>query len=115
MSQINREALHELVASVEAWREKFPSEMGDATQLAILIEEVGELARAILRGDRESASNEWADVLFVVLKLPLICNLDQSAMKTVAEKNNAKTTLTHYTNSEGKVVKRRYAQVRSTT
>ncbi|MDQ6963373.1 MAG: MazG nucleotide pyrophosphohydrolase domain-containing protein [Mariprofundales bacterium] len=112
---IDRKMLSEFVDSVESWRERFPSERGDATQIVILIEEIGELARAILRGDKESASEEWADALFVLLKIPYICELDTGALARVAAKNSAKTTINYYVNDEGKVVERGYVYLRSAT
>jgi len=50
--------------------------------MMVLMEEVGELAEAIRRGDRESASAEVADVAFMALSIANVLDVDvESAVR----------------------------------
>lgn len=103
---INRDYLEALVRSTEDWRERFPEEdKSAALQIAILTEELGEFAKEALRGNKANAAGEAADVLFIILKVFDMLNLDQHAMIEVAVKNDSKTRETHIVNEEGKIVR----------
>ncbi len=49
---------------------------GSLFLLAVLFEEVGELAEAVRKGDRKSVEEELADVLFMVLSLANLFDVD---------------------------------------
>ncbi len=52
---------------------------GAAFLALVLMEEVGELAEAIRRGDREGASAEVADVAFMALSIANVLEVDVEA------------------------------------
>ena len=78
------------------------------TRLSLLIEEVGEHATELNRGNLNEAMAELADVAFVVLGTLLV--LDESgrdASHQVTVKNNGKTAESHaLSQSSGKLVRR---------
>ena len=66
------------------------------SRLPFLIEEIGEHASAINRADDVNATEEMADILYIVLgTLVRLGRRGNYAMTQVAEKNNQKTTSTH--------------------
>lgn len=81
----------------------------DWQRLSILVEEVGEYASCINRGNDEEKLEELADVVYVALgTLELSGEAGRKALLRVANKNNAKTHDTHEFNPETrKLVKRR--------
>ena len=91
--------LEELQRRVDAWiREYGVRYFGELTNMAILTEEVGELARVMARrygdqsfkeGERDNLADEMADVLWV-----LVCLANQTGVDLTAavEANFAKKT-----------------------
>lgn len=91
--------LEELQRRVDAWiREYGVRYFGELTNMAILTEEVGELARVMARrygdqsfkeGERDNLADEMADVLWV-----LVCLANQTGIDLTAavEANFAKKT-----------------------
>lgn len=91
--------LEELQQRVDAWiREYGVRYFGELTNMAILTEEVGELARVMARrygdqsfkeGERDNLADEMADVLWV-----LVCLANQTGVDLTAavESNFAKKT-----------------------
>lgn len=91
--------LEELQRRVDAWiREYGVRYFGELTNMAVLTEEVGELARVIARrygdqsfkeGERDDLADEMADVLWV-----LVCLANQTGVDLTAavEANFAKKT-----------------------
>lgn len=91
--------LEELQRRVDAWiREYGVRYFGELTNMAILTEEVGELARVMARrygdqsfkeGERDNLADEMADVLWV-----LVCLANQTGVDLTAavETNFAKKT-----------------------
>jgi NTP pyrophosphatase (non-canonical NTP hydrolase) len=94
-----------LLDSVNSWRKRFPGEAQDMTQVLLLVEEIGEMARALLRGDIKEASLEAADALFVLIKIFDLLNLDDQALEVVAQKNDQKHPPIYTINPHGKVVR----------
>ena len=91
--------------------EEVPSADGLAalrSRLAFLIEETGEHAKELNRGELGNASKEMADVAFVAMGTLLVLDeMGVDACRTVAGKNNAKTVETHDVNAtSGKLVRR---------
>ena len=91
--------LEELQRRVDAWiREYGVRYFGELTNMAILTEEVGELARVMARrfgdqsfkeGERDDLADEMADVLWVLVCLANQTGVDLTA---AAEANFAKKT-----------------------
>lgn len=91
--------LEELQRRVDAWiREYGVRYFGELTNMAVLTEEVGELARVMVRrygdqsfkeGERDNLADEMADVLWV-----LVCLANQTGVDLTAavEANFAKKT-----------------------
>lgn len=52
------------------------SKSGELFLLAVLFEEVGELAEAVRKGDVEAVEEELADVLFMVLSMANLFDVD---------------------------------------
>ncbi len=77
-------------------------------RLPYLVEETGEHAGELNRGDLRKAALELADVTFVALgSLLLLDSFGKEACHVVAEKNDAKTAETHvFERSSGKLVRR---------
>lgn len=77
-------------------------------RLPLLMEEVGEHARELNRGNLDDAMTEMADVAFIVLGTLLV--LDEGgrrASNSVSRKNNGKTADTHVrVDTSGKLVQR---------
>jgi NTP pyrophosphatase (non-canonical NTP hydrolase) len=91
--------------------EEAPSADGLAalrSRLAFLIEETGEHARELNRGELGDASKEIADVAFVAMGTLLVLDgMGVDACRAVAGKNNAKTAETHAVDAtSGKLVRR---------
>ena len=117
-------ALAEMAASVYDFHERFavprvgrpPAEEGPAayglaalrSRLAFLIEETGEHAKELNRGELGDASKEIADVAFVAMGTLLVLDeMGVDACRAVAGKNNAKTAATHAVDAtSGKLVRR---------
>ncbi len=117
-------ALSEMAASVYDFHERFavprvgrpsaeegPSAYGLAalrSRLAFLIEETGEHARELNRGELGDASKEIADVAFVAMGTLLVLDeMGVDACRAVAGKNDAKTLETHAVDAtSGKLVRR---------
>ncbi len=78
------------------------------SRLAFLIEETGEHARELNRGELGDASKEIADVAFVAMGTLLVLDeMGVDACRAVAGKNNAKTVETHAVDAtSGKLVRR---------
>ena len=78
-------------------------------RLAFLMEEVGEHARGLNRGDLDEATLELADVAFVVMgSFATLGAAGERACLEVARKNDGKTRETHFVEeSSGKLVRRR--------
>ena len=78
------------------------------SRLAFLIEETGEHARELNRGELGDASKEIADVAFVAMGTLLVLDeMGVDACRAVAGKNNAKTAETHVVDAtSGKLVRR---------
>ena len=116
-------ALSELAASVYDFHQRFdvprigrrPAEEGPSAdglaalrnRLAFLIEETGEHAKELNRGELGDASNEIADVAFVAMGTLLVLDeMGVDACRAVAGMNNAKTAETHAVNAtSGKLVR----------
>ncbi|MCH7786131.1 MAG: nucleoside triphosphate pyrophosphohydrolase family protein [Chloroflexi bacterium] len=77
-------------------------------RLAFLMEEVGEHAKELNKGNLEDAAIELADVAFVVLGTVLTLDVSgEQACLVVARKNDSKTSETHaIEESSGKLVRR---------
>ena len=77
-------------------------------RLAFLMEEVGEHAKELNKGNLEAAAIELADVAFVVLGTVLTLDVSgEQACLVVARKNDSKTSETHaIEESSGKLVRR---------
>ncbi len=77
-------------------------------RLAFLMEEVGEHAKELNKGNLEDAAIELADVAFVVLGTVLTLDVSgEKACLAVAQKNDSKTSETHaIEESSGKLVRR---------
>ena len=78
-------------------------------RLALLMEELGEVAKDLNRGNVMDGVAEVADVAFVALGILYSTgSLGGGAAKAVALKNDAKTHTTHYFDRQtGKIIKRR--------
>ena len=78
------------------------------SRLAFLIEETGEHARELNRGELGNASVEMGDVAFVTMGTLLVLDrMGAEALRSVAAKNNAKTSETHRVDeTSGKLVRR---------
>ena len=90
--------------------EKEPSADGLAalrSRLAFLIEETGEHAKELNRGELGDASKEIADVAFVAMGTLLVLDeMGVDACRAVAGKNDAKTVETHAVDAtSGKLVR----------
>ncbi len=117
-------ALSEMAASVYDFHQRFdvprigrppaeerPSADGLAalrSRLAFLIEETGEHAKELNRGELGDASKEIADVADVAMGTLLVLDeMGVDACRAVAGKNNAKTVKTHAVDAtSGKLVRR---------
>ncbi len=117
-------ALSEMASSVYDFHQRFdvprigrltaeegPSADGLAalrSRLAFLIEETGEHAKELNRGELGDASKEIADVAFVAMGTLLVLDeIGVDACRAVAGKNNAKTAETHTVDAtSGKLVRR---------
>ena len=117
-------ALSEMARSVYDFHQRFdvprigrptaeagPSAVGLAalrSRLAFLIEETGEHAKELNRGELGDASKEIADVAFVAMGTLLVLDeMGVDACRAVAGKNNAKTAETHAVDAtSGKLVRR---------
>ncbi len=91
--------------------EQGPSSDGLAalrSRLAYLVEETGEHAKELNRGELGDASKEIADVAFVAMGTLLVLDeMGVDACRAVAGKNNAKTVETHAVDAtSGKLVRR---------
>ena len=77
-------------------------------RLSFLMEEVGEHAKELNKGNLEDAAIELADVAFVVLGTVLTLDVSgKQACLEVAKKNDSKTSETHeIEESSGKLVRR---------
>ena len=73
------------------------------------MEEAGEHARGLNRGDLDEATLELADVAFVAMgSLATLGAAGERACHEVARKNDGKTNETHFVEeSSGKIVRRR--------
>ncbi len=82
------------------------------SRLAFLMEEVGEHARELNRGNLPEAATELADVAFVALGSVLVLDaLGCDACLAVSRKNDGKTSETHAVDrTSGKLVRRQVAQ-----
>ena len=78
------------------------------SRLAFLVEETGEHAKELNRGELGDASTEMADVAFVAMGTLLVLDrLGGEALRSVAAKNNAKTLETHLVDeTSGKLVRK---------
>ena len=78
------------------------------SRLAFLVEETGEHAKELNRGELGDASIEMADVAFVAMGTLLVLDrMGAEAIRSVAAKNNAKTSKTHHVDeTSGKLVRR---------
>ena len=78
------------------------------SRLAFLIEETGEHAKELNRGELYDASIEMADVAFVAMGTLLVLDrMGTEAIRSVAAKNNAKTSETHHVDeTSGKLVRK---------
>ena len=112
-------ALSEMAGSVYDFHQRFgvprigrgPSADGLAalrSRLAFLIEETGEHAKELNRGELGEASKEIADVAFVAMGTLLVLDdMGVDSCRAVAGKNNAKTAETHAVDTtSGKLVRR---------
>lgn len=117
-------ALSEMAGSVYDFHQRFdvpridrpPAEEGPSSdglaalrsRLAYLIEETGEHAKELNRGELGDASKEIADVAFVAIGTLLVLDeMGVDACRAVAGKNNAKTVETHAVDAtSGKLVRR---------
>ena len=117
-------ALSEMAGSVYDFHQRFdvpridrsPAEQGPSSdglaalrsRLAYLIEETGEHAKELNRGELGDASKEIADVAFVAMGTLLVLDeMGVDACRAVAGKNNAKTVETHAADAtSGKLVRR---------
>ncbi len=117
-------ALSEMAGSVYDFHQRFdvprigrptagegPSADGLAalrSRLAFLVEETGEHAKELNRGELGDASKEIADVAFVAMGTLLVLDaMGVDACRAVAGKNNAKTAETHAVDAtSGKLVRR---------
>ena len=77
------------------------------SRLAFLVEETGEHAKELNRGELDGASIEMADVAFVAMGTLLVLErMGGDAIRSVAAKNNAKTSETHHVDeTSGKLVR----------
>ena len=78
------------------------------SRLAFLVEETGEHAKELNKGELGDASVEMADVAFVAMGTLLVLDrMGNDAMRSVAAKNNAKTSETHRVDkTSGKLVRK---------
>ena len=124
METLNRDdfilSISELAKSVYDFHERFSVPTVDtisnpdeslskiSERVPLLIEEIGEHAKALNKGDLVESILELADVAYVVLGTLLILdNAGKNASEKVAKKNNLKTNDTHIrVESSGKLVKR---------
>ena len=105
-------ALNELQKNVDVWIKSTGVRYFDElTNLGILMEEVGELARVMVRtyGEQSFKENEtkhaladeMADVLWVLTALANQCNVDlDEAMKKNFEKKNNRDSQRHHENEK---------------
>lgn len=107
------ERINDLARSIVDFHERFgienASNMNNMNfRQQLLMEEVGEVSRAITRGQYEQAVLESVDVAYVALGT-LLSHAPQSFTYIVDTviKNDAKTLDTHEPNWDGKVLRRR--------
>lgn len=102
----------EFVSSVSVFNTKLDNfnTKNFGLQLACLVEELGELAEAINK-DRtiEYTQDEWADVLYVLVGLPVVMGWEwhdvKDALRRVAAKNSEKLHKKLEYSSTGKLLK----------
>lgn len=101
--------LQEAQASVDAWINSTGIRyFNELTNMALLTEEVGELARVMARkygeqsfkpGENQNPDEEMADVLFVLLCLANQCKVDLTlALQASMDKKTARDTERHRNN-----------------
>ena len=103
MSDVDRElSLRELQATVDAWIQSIGVRyFSELTNLAVLMEEVGELSRIFARtfGDQSFKKSDTADILFVLVCLANQTGVDlQSAMVANLEKKTQRDRDRHRNN-----------------
>ena len=109
----------ELADSIASFHERFdvtllehrkPEEVTQILQerISIFVEELGEHAKEVNKGNWLLAAQEMADIAFVALGTLEVMGLTGAvAMRSIAEKNNAKTHETHEFNYEtGKILRK---------